>query len=133
MIDDNRMTGGEVRLPRVLVLEDDSDTLIVLGRMLSMVRADAVPANCCAAARAAVETSGPFDLILADGQLPDGDGVELAIALKSEHGCATVVMSGSDPPEDGLPAGVDLWLVKPVRLEQLQNAVRALTKPSGAG
>ena len=131
MIDNDRMTGGDVRLPRVLVLEDDSDTLIFLGRMLSMVPADAVPANCCAAARAAMQTSGPFDLILADGQLPDGDGVELAIALKSEQGCATVVMSGTDPPEEGPPAGVDLWLVKPVRLEQLKNAIRALTQPSG--
>jgi DNA-binding response OmpR family regulator len=125
--DDIMARGASTRL-RVLVLEDDPDTLVLLGKFLGTIPADAVPAATCAAARYAAQTLGPFDIIIADAKLPDGSGIELAIALQREKGCATIILSGSDRPEGELPAGVDLWINKPVRLPQLEKAIRALAK-----
>jgi CheY-like chemotaxis protein len=114
------------RLPRVLVLEDHADTLVFLGRILSSLLVDAVPTASCSAARYAAKTLGAFDILITDVTLDDGDGVELAKELKRDHGCAVVVMSGHDAPPEGPPKWVDLWLVKPVRLPDLQQAINTL-------
>jgi DNA-binding response OmpR family regulator len=134
MYDGDRMgTNNHVRpaikpAARVLVLEDDADTLAFLGKLLMMINADAIPTATCEAARYAAATVGPFDVIIADATLPDGDGVALAVALKRSHGTAVVVMTGFEPPAEGLPDGVDLWLVKPVRLPELRRAIELIAK-----
>src|SRR3954469_3356809 len=109
--------------PRVIVVEDHADTLVLMGRLLSMVRVDGVPVATCAAAREAARTLGQFEVVIADVTLPDGDGVELLAELKEAYGCRTVAMSGYDAPEEGLPPGVDLWIEKPVNLTELRQAV----------
>jgi CheY-like chemotaxis protein len=79
--------------PRVLVVVDDPDTLALLGRFLSQVGADAVPAATCAAARAAAGRER-FTVAVVGSIVPDvgfnreqrmGDGV---------HECGSV----SSPP-----------------------------------
>ena len=102
------------RTPRVIVVEDHPDTLVMMGRLLSMVRVDGVPVATCAAAREAARSMGRFDVVIADVTLPDGDGIELLAELKSKYGCRTVALSGYNAPAEGLPGGVDLWLAKPV-------------------
>ena len=111
------------RAPRVIVVEDHPDTLVLMGRLLSMVRVDGVPVATCAAAREAARAVERFDVVIADVTLPDGDGIELLAELKSKYGCRTVALSGYNPPEEGLPAGVDLWLSKPVNMSELRQAV----------
>jgi CheY-like chemotaxis protein len=126
MTDGNPTDGGRTAataMPRVMVVEDHADTLVLMGRLLSLARADGVPAATCAAAREAARTLGRFDVVIADVTLPDGDGVELLAELKSKYGCRTVALSGYDVPEEGLPAGVDLWMSKPVNLTELRRAV----------
>ena len=108
---------------RVIVVEDHADTLVLMGRLLSSVRADGVPVATCAAAREAARTLGRFQVVIADVTLPDGDGLELLAELKAAYGCRTIAMSGYDAPEGGLPAGVDLWISKPVNLTELRRAV----------
>jgi DNA-binding response OmpR family regulator len=115
-------------LPRVLIVEDDADTLNMMGKLLSRVPVQNVAvASCCAARTAARE--GPFDVVIADVGLSDGDGVDLVLELKQQYGCRTVVMSGYDAPDTGTPGGVDLWLPKPVDLPQLTRALKTLTTP----
>jgi CheY-like chemotaxis protein len=126
MTDGNPTDGGRTAataMPRVMVVEDHADTLVLMGRLLSLARADGVPVATCAAAREAAGTLGRFDVVIADVTLPDGDGVELLAELKSKYGCRTVALSGYDVPEEGLPAGVDLWMSKPVNLTELRRAV----------
>jgi CheY-like chemotaxis protein len=115
--------------PRVLVLEDDADTLAFLGRLLAVLHVESVPTATCVAARYAAKTLGSFDLLLSDRSLADGDGVELALELKQKHECAVVIMSGYDAPPEGKPQGIDLWLVKPVSLAQLTQAIQSLVQP----
>ena len=108
---------------RVLVVEDHPDTLVLMGRLLSMVRVDGVPVATCAAAGEAARALGRLDVVIADVTLPDGDGLALLAEFKSTYGCRTVALSGYDAPEEGLPAGVDLWISKPVNLAELRQAV----------
>jgi DNA-binding response OmpR family regulator len=117
-----------VRLPRVLVLEEHADTLVSLGRLLSAIPVDAIPTATCNAARYAAKTLGAFDVLIADAVLSDGDGVEVAIELCRQYGCAVLIMSNVDPPDSGLPDEVDLWLVKPILLTQLRSAIQSLAR-----
>jgi DNA-binding response OmpR family regulator len=119
---------GAQRLPRVLVLEEHADTLVSLGKLLSAIPVDAIPTATCNAARYAAKTLGAFDVLIADATLSDGDGVEVAIELCREYGCAVLIMSSVDPPTSGLPDEVDLWLVKPILLPQLRTAIQTLAR-----
>jgi DNA-binding response OmpR family regulator len=120
-------SGAIEGLPRVLVLDDDQDTLMFMGRLLSQIPVDAVPAATCADARRALEVMGGLDIIIADWKLQDGDGCDLLIEAKRRHGCGTVMMSGSPPPNGAAPDGIDLWLMKPICLAQLKEAVTQLS------
>jgi two-component system OmpR family response regulator len=117
---------GAGAYPRVLVVDDDPDTLVFLGKLLSQIPVGAVPTASCATARYAMKTLGAFDIVIADKVLPDGDGAALVAEFQRDHGCRTVVISGHDEPLDGLPEGVDLWVCKPVDLKRLKQAVEAL-------
>ena len=115
-------------LPRVLIVEDDVDTLNMMGKLLARVPVENVAVTSCCAARTAAR-EGPFDVVISDVGLSDGDGVDLVLELKQQYGCRTVVMSGYDAPDAGTPGGVDFWLPKPVDLSQLARALHALTRP----
>ena len=110
---------------RVLVVDDDPDTLVVMGKLLSLIGIDAVPVATCAAARDAARAE-PFTLVICDHHLPDGDGLALCWNLKQQYGCRTIVMSGTDEPAEGLPLSVDLWITKPVQVKALHAAVGRL-------
>ena len=120
------MTNEGPRPTRVLIVEDDVDTLVAFGRALTAFGLDGIPVTSCAHARAALATIGNLDVAVADLELPDGDGVSLLREIRQTCPCATAVMSGHPKPATGLPDGVDLWLHKPVDLVQLRNAVQTL-------
>jgi len=115
-------------LPRVLLVEDDVDTLAMMRKLLARVPVDNVSVATCCEARSAAR-DGTFDVVISDAGLSDGDGVDLVRELKDQFGCRTVVMSGYDAPDDGTPGGVDLWIAKPVDLSQLTRALQSLTTP----
>jgi CheY-like chemotaxis protein len=112
---------------RVLVVEDDVDTLVVFGKALTAFGVDGIPVTTCADARAAVARLGGVDIVIADLELPDGDGVELARGLCRTYGCTAAIMSGHPRPDGTLPEGIDLWVQKPVGLPRLRETIDALT------
>jgi len=115
-------------MPRVLIVEDDADTLAMMCKLLDRVPVANVSVGSCDEARCAAR-SRPFDVVISDAGLSDGDGVDLVRELKEQYGCRTVVMSGYDAPDDGTPHGVDLWIAKPVDIMQLSRALQTLTRP----
>ena len=85
-------------LPRVLHVEDDPDIFRVVAGMLDGV-AKPVPAATLAAARAALEGDGAFDLILLDIGLPDGSGLDL-LPEAAERDIPVVIFSAHEPDSD---------------------------------
>jgi DNA-binding response OmpR family regulator len=124
------MTASDIapNVPRVLIVEDDADTLAMMRKLLDRVPVSNVSVGSCDEARCAAR-SEPFDVVISDAGLSDGDGVDLVRELKEQYGCRTVVMSGYDAPDDGTPHGVDLWIAKPVDITQLSRALQTLTRP----
>jgi CheY-like chemotaxis protein len=116
---------------RVLVVDDDRATRVVMGRLVETLGIAAVGADTCAAARdaAAIATHGvpqtedTLRLVICDRRLPDGDGLDLLATLRRDHRCRTIVLSGFSPPADGAPPWVDRWLTKPADCEQLRTAI----------
>lgn len=84
-------------------------------------------------ALAACEQVRP-DLVLCSLELPDVDGVALAVALQERHAPAwlpVVLVSRSDDDHDRIrsfEAGADAYLVKPVSVKVISARVRALTR-----
>jgi CheY-like chemotaxis protein len=89
---------------QVIVIEDDADTLAMVGRVLTLMQIDAMPVATCEAARhAATDTLGRPDLVIAYSALPDGDGVACATAMRARHGCRTLIFSGHLGDDDREP------------------------------
>jgi DNA-binding response OmpR family regulator len=110
---------------RVLVVDEDPDTLVLVGKLLSTAGIDAVPVATCADAHNAAQVK-PFTLVICERKLPDGDGLELCWMLKLKYGYRTIMMSDTDRPAGALPMSVDLWLKKPVGITCLRDAIERL-------
>ncbi len=70
------------------------------------------------------------DVAIIDRLLPDGDGLELVTDLRSQsHRCGIVMFTASDGSKDrisGYQNGVDHYVTKPVRLQELAAIVQSL-------
>jgi two-component system OmpR family response regulator len=71
-----------------------------------------------------------FDTLIIDRMLPDMDGLSLVVALRAEKIDTPILMlttmGGVQDRVDGLNAGADDYLLKPVALEELIARVQAL-------
>lgn len=74
----------------------------------------------------------PFDVLVIDRMLPDGDGLELVESLRQEGVRAGIVLfSSRDASKDrieGYERGADHYLTKPVRLQELKAVIDAVGK-----
>ncbi|SIQ95309.1 two-component system, OmpR family, response regulator [Rhizobium sp. RU35A] len=77
-----------------------------------------------------------FDLILLDLRLPDGFGIDILKRLRARRDATPVIiMTAHDQVADrieGLNAGADDYLVKPVDLGELQARIHAVARRYGA-
>jgi PAS domain S-box-containing protein len=116
----------------ILLVEDNRDTLCYLANVLRQRGHQVVTADHFAAAIAAFkETEIPFDLLLSDIELPDGDGLNLMREIKANGRMAGVAMSGFGGEEDlrqSREAGFFDHLTKPIDLNRLDAAIRHATE-----
>jgi two-component system chemotaxis response regulator CheY len=77
-----------------------------------------------------IARAGSYDLVLADVNMPNMDGIQLIRALRSDDGyrftpilMLTTVTSPTQRAE-GKAAGATGWIVKPFHPEQLVTAIR---------
>ncbi|HEX5415665.1 MAG TPA: response regulator transcription factor [Chloroflexota bacterium] len=121
-------------LPRILVVDDDPEILSVLRRGLSYAgyRVDEA-ASGEAALAAALEQ--PPDLVILDLMLPGIDGIEVCRRLRAGDDRLPILMltaKGRIPNRiEGLDAGADDYLVKPLVLDELLAHIRALLRRAG--
>ena len=116
---------------RILLVDDDSRTLEMLGELLS---AEGAKVTIACSAHAALEEAkvGDFDLVVSDIGMPGMDGLELIKRLRQMPNAArwpAIALTGFGRPEDvqkSRAAGFDLHLNKPVSLEALSEALARL-------
>jgi CheY-like chemotaxis protein len=110
---------------RILVVEDHSDTLEALSRLLNYFGHDISTAD---DARSALDmiNSKQFDVVLCDIALPDGNGYDVIVEAKRKGAVKAVAISGfaaRDDIERGRKAGFDFHLAKPVDFHELRSVL----------
>jgi two-component system CheB/CheR fusion protein len=116
---------GQRAVRRVLLVEDHVDSAAAVKELLGVLSCDVVVAHTL---RAALDASltGPFDLVLSDLGLPDGNGLDLMRTLRDQHGLSGIAITGHGMAEDlrnTRDAGFVGHLVKPITLQRLSDAV----------
>ena len=119
---------------RLLLLEDD----LLLGEGLrDYLRAEGHVVDWCRRlGEARALQAEPFDVLLVDWQLPDGSGIDWLRALRARgQRTPALVLTARDRLQhriEGLDAGADDYLVKPVAPEELAARLRAIARRQAA-
>jgi CheY-like chemotaxis protein len=120
---------------RILLVDDDAQSLSALGRLLRRTGHDVREAPSIAEAfRLAL--ADPPELLLSDLDLPDGDGCELLRRLRALHPHVRAVavsgFTGAPHEQRCRDAGYERLLVKPLLFEQVLSALDGV-RPLSAG
>lgn len=121
------------RLPRVLVVDDNPDTTLLMQELLSHRGYEVLAANNADKAEEEIRRQPP-DLILSDVIMPGKSGYELCRELKANPETRLipfVLITGLSDREDrvhGIEAGADDFLNKPIFPEELFARVKSLLK-----
>ena len=103
---------------RILVVDDEKIVRELLARML---RDQGYDVHVAGSARAARALGGPWDLVLTDVVMPEGDGVKLSKQIEARH---VMFISGYD--QEALVDPDATFLQKPFSRDDLARAVRRL-------
>jgi len=123
----------------LLVVDDEPFLRDAVAASLRFLGFEVTTADTCADALR-LARDRPFDLVVLDVMLPDGDGFEVVRRLRRD-GCAVPVifLTARDIEADkvtGLTLGGDDYMTKPFGLEELAARVRTVlrrTRPEPAG
>jgi len=116
---------------KILIIDDDVDTLRLVGLMLQRQGYQIVAASNGAQGLAKAFEERP-DLILLDVMMPDMDGFEVTRRLRKNPATATVPIlmftakTQLDDKVTGFEVGADDYLTKPTHPTELQAHVKAL-------
>jgi two-component system sensor histidine kinase/response regulator len=108
---------------KLMIVEDHQDAAQAVAQLLELFGWHVSITDCVESALTTAESLQP-DLIMLDLNLPDGNGLDLALQLRKK--CPTdiriVLMSGSMPSDaECKNFGIDRSLLKPVDMESLKN------------
>jgi len=125
-------TATGTRPPRVLVVDDNSINLHVALSMLRVLGVEGVAAQ--SGDQALDQLSAfPYDLVLLDVMLPDVDGIEVTRQIRSRFGerlCIVGVTGMPGVADVARKAGMDAVFAKPLRVEQVAEAIELCTSRS---
>jgi CheY-like chemotaxis protein len=123
---------------KILIIDDDVDTLRLVGLMLQRQGYQIVAANNGEQGLAHADADAP-DLILLDVMMPQMDGYEVARRLRANPETANIPIlmftakTQLDDKVTGFEAGADDYLTKPTHPTELQAHVKALLSRSSKG
>jgi CheY-like chemotaxis protein len=116
---------GHTAPASVLLVEDHEITRSVLAQLLARRNYHVFAADCVAKARELADRH-KFDLLICDIGLPDGNGHDLMNEIREKYGLKGIALTGYGMEEDiarGRAAGFVTHLIKPVRIQSLENAL----------
>lgn len=111
----------------ILIIEDDSALAEGLTRALTYENRTADSCRSIAAAKAKLKIA-PYDLLILDINLPDGNGLDFLAELKATYKIPVILLTANDMETDivtGLEAGADDYITKPFSLAVLRARVNA--------
>ena len=126
------------RVPQIMVVDDDPDTVSILARHLQREGFGAIEAISGAECLRLVNERR-VDVILLDLMMPEMDGFEVCRALKQDPRTAAIPIimitarDDLDARAEGMRLGVNDFLAKPVFRRQLANRIRAQLEMIAAG
>jgi len=119
---------------RILIVEDDAGLRRYVRAAAEEGGFSVDEAACLDDATAHIQ-SVPYDAVVLDLGLPDGDGLELIKTIRRVRaGLPVLVLTARDSIKDrvkGLDTGADDYLVKPFACEELLARIRALLRRPG--
>jgi CheY-like chemotaxis protein len=121
---------------KILIVDDDIDTLRLVGMMLEGEGFDIIAANNGQRAIASARSEVP-DLIILDIMMPDVDGYAVAAQLRREISTRSIPIliftakSGIDDKSLGLDLGADGFITKPISTRELLSQVERMLSPAG--
>src|SRR5215217_6607597 len=113
--------------PNIILVEDEVNVSHMLSRHLEKGGYTVRVAGSLEAARELVRE--PWDLVILDRTLPDGDGIDLCRDLRAADPHAYIVMltaNDSDAAKlEGFACGADDYITKPAQIGELMARIRA--------
>lgn len=123
---------------RVLVVDDEADSGVLVKRVLEACGAEAVVTDSADGALNAL-ASGQFDVLLSDIGMPSKDGYELMKEVRSQlsaysqiPAAALTAFARSEDRRRALQAGFQSHLAKPVEPAELVTVVAMLARRTGS-
>lgn len=116
---------------RILIVDDDVDTLKMVGMMLERQGYEILAATGGVQGLAMAIAEKPT-LVLLDVMMPDMDGIEVARKLRADPNCANIIIilfTAKTQVEDklsGFEAGIDDYITKPIQPKELVARVNAV-------
>jgi CheY-like chemotaxis protein len=114
-----------MRLRKILLVEDDADSLQVLQLLLNLWGYEVITASNGREALKSVSSTKPH-LVVTDITMPDMDGVELCRRVKADpdlRGVPIIVTTALSWPTSELEGLVEVIFQKPLDFESLRRAV----------
>lgn len=127
------LKGDELSGLRVLVVDDEPETLELVSLTLRSAGADVVEASGAESALAKLEAHVPH-VVLSDLQMPGLDGYELMRRLRDRPAAPIAVALSASASlaeaQRALEAGFTVHVAKPIAMADLVETIRAVAPPA---
>jgi CheY-like chemotaxis protein len=138
VLSSNPLQNTQVPSQKILLVEDNKSTALVMTRFLKKLGHAVKTAYCVREGKERKVTilinflaldmaaNNKFELVVSDLGLPDGSGFDLMKSLHGMYGLRGICVSGYGMEEDlrkSRECGFDIHIVKPVEISSLQSAI----------
>jgi CheY-like chemotaxis protein len=112
---------------RILVVDDSKVVLSIVCKLLTSLGYETVAAEDGRKALRILKSNNDLNLVLTDINMPDMDGWELALCIKSLKPDIMIIALTGEPPNNILPklngSGISHALFKPLKIDHLNEIV----------
>ncbi|MHB1096781.1 MAG: response regulator [Gemmatimonadaceae bacterium] len=136
--DDDTVAAGEAPRTRILVADDSPVNRLLFESMLRKIGYVALRTASDGLEAVEIVEQGDVDLVFMDVNMPEIDGLEATRRIRASTSLKTqpviIALTAGALPEDRercAAAGMDDYIIKPVRIEQMQAMLATWAQPQG--